>query len=904
MNRKKGLAVLALLFCMTGAVAQDWSSPETVSMLQTYVKQVFNVSGKVYGVDEYEPNPYPLQGANVTVTCLGDTTSFDGSAVYEEGDFWIYMSRRDRLRDTRIRLTVSYLGMQTLDSIISPRETREEGVQTFIVELDSIVLHSNPLTTQEVEIVAELQRMYQRGDTVIFNADAYEMPTGSVLLDLVRRLPGLKYSDGKMTYLGRDINEIRLNGDSFFKRDMSIALNNMPSDKLKSLKVYEVPDDTLNEMSKNHLIMDMETKEPMERTIFANIAAGTTENFDRYSISADASSWKQNGGEIWLSYSRSTIPSEYAYHMKEENSNASAYIDREFDKGSVNASISYSDDGSEDKNESLNRLFMPQFTQNSHSINTSSNTNGNWNASAGANYRVNSKNWINMNLGMRRGWNSGYSNSLDSISNEGEGLMSTTSQSSVSSGDNTSYNFNAGYGGNIKDYHFNMNFAMNRDNSNSLSTNTTTSQYKQLGDSVRYVNHRITSPSENESYNASLNIYRSIGENGNISIGYDFSYNGNTSMQNYDDVAPDGSLSTVDSLHYDRRNSTLNHAVDMSYYYNDSLYRFNVNAALTPVRMSIDNIQTGKEEHLKQSGLQFHANADFRVKVFRNSQIGLGYNASNNIPDVSQLSTVTDYSDPMNIRLGNSSLKNSISQNASLEYQFRSWMRTRVSYGTTLNQITQLTRIDRTTGARTTMPTNINGNWNVNEYLFLTYPFRDLSVNFTANHSLRHNVAYVQSYLDAAATKSSTDWSNLSLVLEGAYSDRFWIIRASAGYSVDDSKSNYMQQSNGGQKVTANGELSYTSSFGLGASTNCSYTHPFGYQMEAANKAECLWNISAEYSFLESRQATLSFTWRDILKSYNGFTASASGSSWNENRNFGDTSMFVIMFRYRFNQFR
>ncbi len=904
MNWKKGFTALVLLFCMTGAVAQDWSSPETVSMLQTYVKQVFNVSGKVYGVDEYEPNPYPLQGANVKVTCMGDTTSFDGSAVYEEGDFWIYMSRRDRLRDTRLRLTVSYLGMQTLDSIISPQATRENGVQTYTVVLDSIVLHSNPLTTQEVEIVAELQRMYQRGDTVIFNADAYEMPTGSVLLDLVRRLPGLKYADGKMTYLGRDINEIRLNGDSFFKRDMSIALNNMPSDKLKSLKVYEVPDDTLNEMSNNHLIMDMVTKEPMERTLFANIEVGTTENFDRYSISANASTWKQDGGEIYLSYSRSTIPSEYSYNLKEENSNAMAYIDRSFDKGSVNASLSYYDNGTENKTESLNRLFMPEFTQDSHSINTNSNTGGNWNASAGANMRVNKNNWLNMNLGMNRSWNSGYSSSLDSIANEGEGLMSTTSQSNVSRGDNTSYNFRAGYGGNIKSYNFDLNFGMNRGNSNSLSTNTTTSEYKQLGDSIRYVNHRITSPSENQNYDASLHVYRSVGDGGYASIGYNFTYTGNTSVQNYDDVAPDGSLSTVDSLHYDRRNATLNHAFNLSYNYSDSLYRFNVDARATPVNMSIDNVQTGREEHLKQSGVQFHGSTSFRIKVFRNSQIGVGYNINNSIPDVSQLSTVTDYSDPMNIRLGNSSLRNSISQNANIEFQYRSWMRTRVSYGTTQNQITQLTRIDRTTGARTTMPANINGNWNLSEYLFLTYPFQDLSVNFTANHSLRHNVAYVQSYMDAAAKKSSTDWSSLSLNLEGAYSDRFWIIRASAGYSADDSKNSYMQQSNGGQKITAHGELAYTSSFGLGASTDCMYTHPFGYQMEAANRAECLWSISASYSFLESRQATLSFTWRDILNSYNGFTASASGSSWNENRSFGDTSMFVIRFSYRFNQFR
>ena len=215
------------------------------SMMRTYLKQLFEVTGRVFGVDEYEPTPYPLQGANIKVTCMGDTTAFDGMAADTDGSFWVYMQRRDRLKDTRLRVTVSYLGMGTLDTIFDLPRTRMDGVDTYAIHFDSVVLKSNPLTTEEVEIVAELQRMYQRGDTIIFNADAYEMPTGSVLLDLVRRLPGLKYQDGAMTYLGRSIEEIRLNGDSFFKRDMSIALNNMPTDKLKSLKVYEVPDDTM-----------------------------------------------------------------------------------------------------------------------------------------------------------------------------------------------------------------------------------------------------------------------------------------------------------------------------------------------------------------------------------------------------------------------------------------------------------------------------------------------------------------------------------------------------------------------------------------------------------------------------------------------------------------------------------
>ncbi|MBO7049742.1 MAG: outer membrane beta-barrel protein [Bacteroidaceae bacterium] len=906
-NYRRAVLALIMIFSLSGVMAQDWSSPETESMLRTYVKQVYEVNGKVYGVDEYEPNPYPLQGANILVTCMGDTTSSDGAAADKDGSFWTYMSRRDRLKDTRLRVRISYLGMQTLDSIIDPPMKRESGIHTYIVELDSVVLRSNPLTTEEVEIVAELQRMYQRGDTIIFNADAYEMPTGSVLLDLVRRLPGLKYSDGKMTYLGRDIEEIRLNGDSFFKRDMSIALNNMPTDKLKSLKVYEVPDDTLNVMSDNHLVMDMNTKEPMDRTIFTSVEVGTTEKFDKYRFAVDGSMWKQGGSEIYGSFSKNTIPYEYSTQLKTENSNGSLYYSKEFEKVSVSASAGYGSNYNENKTANYNKMFMPEFTQNSVSENTSSNGGHNWNGNVGLNGRIDDKTWYNLNMDMSRNWSNNSSSLVDSISNEGEGLISSTVQTSTGESTGSNYSVNGGLGktfGQDDKYHLNLYLRVGRSDNDGSSTNISESRFAQLGDSVRKVNHNIYTPSHTNNYGANVSLNRQIGDYGYLGVGYNFSYDDGKSIQEYKDLE---TATMVDSLYYDKRNSNLNNAFDLDYFYTDSIYRINLSVNAAPVLMTIDNLNrmTDKDdEHIRYSGIRYSANANFRFKVFKKSQIGLGYNGSNGLPGVEQLSMVTDYSDPMNIRKGNSKLKNSFSHSVNLEFQLQSWMRTRVSYGTTINGITSLTRLDRQTGARITSPENINGSWNVSEYLFLTYPFQDLSVNFTANHSLRHNVAYVQSFTDAAANKSATDYNQVSLGLEGAYSDQFWMIRGDVGYTMDHSKSDYLEKASGGQRFNASAELSYQSSIGLGASTRCSYNRPFGYEMESANRPECLWSISAEWSFLKSRQATLSLTWRDILKSYNGFSASVSGTSWNESRTFGDTSMFVISFSYRFNNFR
>ena len=885
----------------------DWSDPEMESFLRTYIKQLYQVEGKVFGVDDYEPTPYPLQGANIKVTCMGDTTAFDGMAADKDGSFWVYMSRRDRLKDTRLRVTVSYLGMGTLDTIFDLKAKRVDGIDTYVVQLDSVILRSNPLTTQEVEIVAELQRMYQRGDTIIFNADAYEMPTGSVLLDLVRRLPGLRYDDGQMTYLGRSIEEIRLNGDSFFKRDMSIALNNMPTDKLKSLKVYEVPDDTLNRMSDNHLVMDMETKDPMSRTMFANVEAATTNRFDRYSVSLNGSTWKQGGSELYASLSHNTIPSEYSHSLKQESTYGSLYLDKQFEKVSVDGSASYSRGYSENKDANYNKMFMPEFTQNSYSESESSSGSNSLNGSASARWRMGEKGWMNVNMSYSRSDSKSSSNTLDSISNEGEGLVSFTRQSNRSESGSNSYGVNMGFNtrfGKDDTYSLYSNFNYNGSQGEGVSYNESESRFYKLNDSTRIVNHRILTPSHNNTVSGNINLDRSIGVNGYLGLGYSFSYNGSTSVQNYEDIAADGTMSSVDSLHYDKRNSDVSNSVDLSYYYTDSLYRINVSAQASPRVMTIDNEQQGKNEHIRNFGVQYHTNVNLRVKVFKKSEVGVGYTGSNGLPGVSQLSTVTDYSDPMNIHEGNSSLKNSFTHSVNAEFQLRSYLRTNITYGTTRNEITTLTRLDKATGARRTSPANINGSWNMNEYMFLTYPFRDLSLSIAANHSFRHNVAYVQSYTDSEPEKSATDWNQLGFNVSGAYSNSSLMLRAETGYSIDRSKSDYLDKSNGGRRFSASCEMAYTTRFGFGASTTCDFNKPFGYEMAEANRAECLWNISVEYGFLKDRRAEVNVTWRDILKSYNGFSAQVSGTSWNESRTFGDTSMIVITFRYRFNDFR
>lgn len=909
MKKKAFLLFATIMLLVCHAAMAQWENIEYSSRIRQYIKHAFQIEGVVMGTDDFEPEPFPLQSANVKVTCLGDTTLFDGASVDKDGRFYVWFYSQKKLKDTRLHISVSYLGMESYESDLNPTRSDEGGLEMYAVELDTIVLKSFPMTPGEVEIVEELTRMYQRGDTIIFNADAYDMPSGSVLLDLVRRLPGLSYKDGKLMYMDRDIQEIKLNGDSFFKRDMTIALNNMPHDKLKSLKVYEELDDTLNVMSDNHLVMDMVTKEPMDHALMGNVEAATTEKFDHYSFEGSLNRWKDEGGEFYSNFSTSDIPYSGDVSVENKRTSGNAYFDYSGSHGFyLGSGANYNSHSNKNRNSSLNRSFMPDYTQTSTSESSSSYRSRNMGGDINVNGSIekNNASW-STGLSYSQGNSDNGSESVDSISNEGQGLVSATQQRDTSHGTDRNVNLNGSYYQSFgEDDKFNFSVHANAGHSESESTsiNCSESRFFQLGDSIRTINHRITNPGSSNSINGGLRLGLNMSENlwGDVSM--NASYNESSSVQNYEDILADCTRN-VDSLHYDRFNSNLNYSLGSSVMYSDSIIRIQFNGSFAPTVQVDNNDQYGKKEDIRYTGIRWNADASLRLRVRRKSQLEISYRFNNGLPGASQLSGVTDYSDPMNIREGNPDLKNSQSHNGSVSFQFRTYARVSLNAGTTLNEFTTLSIVDRQTGARRTSPANINGSWNAGGRLFLTKDLKDVTLSSTTNCQYRHNVSYVQEMGAASNSvmKSGTDWKNLSTSIDACYGDGTWMFDASAGYSLDNSSSDYLSNPTRGQHVTGTASVHWYSESGLELETRLNYDKPFGYEMASANREQCIWNFDAEYRFLKSKKARATIEWRDILNSYNGFNASMSGTSWYESQTYGETSMIVISLSYRLNDF-
>lgn len=92
----------------------------------------------------------------------------------------------------------------------------------------------------EVQVVASKIKILHKGDTLVFNADAFNVPSGSMLDDLIKQLPGVELKkDGEILVNGRKVDELLLNGNKFVGGDNKLMLENLPYYVVKDISVYE-----------------------------------------------------------------------------------------------------------------------------------------------------------------------------------------------------------------------------------------------------------------------------------------------------------------------------------------------------------------------------------------------------------------------------------------------------------------------------------------------------------------------------------------------------------------------------------------------------------------------------------------------------------------------------------------
>ncbi|WP_143305762.1 TonB-dependent receptor [Chitinophaga vietnamensis] len=185
--------------------------------------------GKVFGIVRDSTHDYVLPLASVAVYNAEDSNLISYQLSNNFGEF----NFKGMPIGTLLRIIVSYTGYKSIVTKFTiPRGSK-------VVDLKKLNLERNAHELQEV-IVKYVPPVRMNGDTLEFNADAFNLNKNAVGEDLLRRLPGVTiWGDGTITVNGREVSQVLVEGKPFLSGDTRVATQNIPKTAIDKIQVYQ-----------------------------------------------------------------------------------------------------------------------------------------------------------------------------------------------------------------------------------------------------------------------------------------------------------------------------------------------------------------------------------------------------------------------------------------------------------------------------------------------------------------------------------------------------------------------------------------------------------------------------------------------------------------------------------------
>lgn len=129
----------------------------------------------------------------------------------------------------------------------------------------------------EATVTATKIKMYYKGDTLVYNADAFNVLKNESLRKLVLQLPNTKIEEGVIYVNGKPIESLLFSGKDFFNGNIDAALDRLPAYIVSKLKVYdkqgELSELTGRDMHNKQYVMDVHLKREYLGTWMAKLGA-------------------------------------------------------------------------------------------------------------------------------------------------------------------------------------------------------------------------------------------------------------------------------------------------------------------------------------------------------------------------------------------------------------------------------------------------------------------------------------------------------------------------------------------------------------------------------------------------------------------------------------------------------
>ena len=237
--------------------------------------QNYNVTVKL----EDATNGEPVGFATVSLTPEKGNAKYalsdhDGKAVVE------------KVKAGKYTFKAEIMGYKPFSQLIEVKGALDLGV--IKMDLDQEVLDAASVSATGNPIII-------KKDTVEYNASSFKTTDTDMLVNLLKKLPGIEVDDsGTITANGETITKITIDGKTFFLDDPQLASQNLPAKMIEKVKVVkkksEQAEFTGIDDGNDETIIDLTVQKNMMNGIFGNITAGA--GHDIPSPENDMNDWR------------------------------------------------------------------------------------------------------------------------------------------------------------------------------------------------------------------------------------------------------------------------------------------------------------------------------------------------------------------------------------------------------------------------------------------------------------------------------------------------------------------------------------------------------------------------------------------------------------------------------------
>ena len=761
----------------------------------------------------------------------------------------------------------------------------------------NIILPPKSIMLNEVEIVAAKEKMYYKGDTLMFTADSFKLKQDATVEDLLKKLPGVKVdAAGKITVQGKEVSQVLVDGDEFFGTDPTVATKNLNAKSVENVQVYEKKNEDAESKDETVKVMNLQLKEEAKNGYFGKTSAASdfqkfyegelllnrfkrNRKFSIFGLAANTPKQAFAGNDAWtygLDNERGWSYDPESNTWTSDNDNRPGipqtlkggfyFNDKIGKKIKINTDYTFKENQLTTTQETNTQYFLTDTTySNAKKVDTRSGNqshkfNLRWTQKLDSLTELTVRPKINYVTSANNNYQS------DKFFSASDTLTRETSVDTRSNSETKDANVMIRLQRNFKKKDRQLSLTYQPSYFNQITKTDLRTGFKyyqnQANDSI--LEQKRTQENLRVDHNATLNYVEPIGKKFKIETGYGISYNENSNnreTRDFNGIAFD-ELNTTQSNNF--RNLRISNRAGAKLIYEVKKYRISAGANYRNIYQENINVTTG--QHLSLNVNNILPNASFNYRPNQGSNLSVFYNMNAQLPDMKQMQPVIDNTDPNNIRIGNPDLKQAFTNNVNLNYYIYKGISDihfygGGSYNNTIGEVTEKTYYD-SIGRAVITPVNVNGNYFGNIYLGGGMPlfkkFVKVDYSFNVGHS--NNVSYVNDLINIT---QNTNYSP-GLAIAKEFGDVFEI-RAGGNYTYNVPKQTINLQTNKPYySYGLEGSFRLKLFERLNVFADANYVNN-GNRAVGYNIDYTILNASVSYSFLKDKSLIVGFEANDIL---------------------------------------